>query len=162
MSILTSCFFRATDLRLGLGFILLGSVAAQAAVTKESVFVPKFYLLTTQIDQSDNDFLPPYQFSASVEIAPPLESTPLGLGLDRYLKSPSSANSQQETVRAVNTRWQQANVGNHVSLPQFFRFEFKGEWAKISFQPRSVSIEGEQLDVLFQPHSVSVWWSKPF
>ncbi len=149
--------------RLGLLFVLVGlATMAQAAETEEGFFAPKLNLLKTQFNQSGTDFLPPYQLGASVVIAPPLDSAPIGLGLGRSFQLPSDSKPQQETDRAMNTHWQRTYDDIRDTALDLVRFELKGERTNISFQPGLVSIEVDQLDILLQSHSVSMLWSSAF
>jgi len=174
-----SCIIRAAMFRLGLGFVLVGLVAAApAAEAEEDVFVLKLDLLTTQFVHSGIDLLPPYQFSASDVLIRPPDTAPIELGFGSTSNLSFVANPQPETARAINAHWQQTYDGDLVSLPRLLRFEFKGEQANITFRPRSVSIAGKQLKITFlpqsalierdrlkvllQPHSVSMLWSKAF
>ena len=158
-----SCFIRAVMVRLGLLFVLVGLVTmAKAAETEEGFFAPKLNLLTTQFNQTGTDFLPPYLLSASVEIAPPLNSAPIGLGLGRSFQLPSDSKPQQVPGRAMNMHWQRTYDDIRDSVLDHVRFELKGERTNISFQPGLVSIEVDQLDISLQSHSVSMLWSSEF
>jgi len=174
-----SCFIKAATLRICCGLVFVGlSMAACTAQSEEASLASDLDILTIQPAHSGGNFLPPYQFSASVVLArfPDTTSTELESGGAPQLFS--AAKPQQETAHTINTPWPQAYDGNRVSLPRLLRVEFKGDLANITFKPRTVLIEGEQvkltlrpqsaliekkqLKVMLQPHSVSMLWGKAF
>lgn len=166
-------------LRLGFGLVLVWLVAAaQAAQPDEDYSVPRLDLLTTLLVNPGIDFLPAYQFSASVALTRASDTAPIESGIGSPSSLPSIAKPQQETVRAINSRWHQTYDGDHISLPRLLCAEFKveqvsialrlhsvsigGERLKITFLPRSALIEAERLKVILQPHSASLLWNMAF
>lgn len=174
-----SCLIQAAMLRVGFGLVFVGLVGAtQAAQSDEDFFVPKHNLLTTRLVHSSTDFLPPYQFSASVVLTRLPDTAPIGFGVGSAFQLSSAAKPKQETAKATNALWQQAYDDGHISLPRLLSVELKEERVNTTFRPRSILIEGERLKITFrpqsalierevfkimlQPHSVSVLWSNVF
>jgi len=153
----------AAMLRLGFGLVLVGLVGVtQAAQSDEDFFEPRLNLLTTRFVHSGTDFLPPYQFNASVVFTPSSDTEPVGLGFSNTSRLHSVVKSQQEAVQAANPNWQQAYVGGRNSLRRLLSVEFNGELANVTFRPRSISIERERLKIMLQQNSASMSWSKAF
>ena len=166
-------------LRLGLGVVLVGLIAAtQAAGFDESFFAPRFNLSTAQVDQPGTDFQPSYQLSASVVLIRSSDTAHVGLGLGSTLQLPPAAQTQPETSQPTNILRQQAYDGDNVLLQRLLRLEYKGDLVNIAFRPRSISVEGEHLKITFQPqsaliegerlkvmlrpHSATMLWGKAF
>ena len=173
------CFIKAATLRICCGLVFVGlSMAAYTAQSEEGSLASDLDILTIQPAHSGDDFLPPYQFSASVVLARLPDTTLTGLESGDAPQLFSAVKPQPETVNTVNAPRQQAYDGSRVSLPRLLRVEFKGNLANITFKPRMVLIEGEQvkitfrpqstliekkqLKVMLQPHSVSMLWGKAF
>jgi len=153
----------AAMLRIGFGLMLVGlEGAAQAAPSDEDFFEPRLNLLTTRFVHTGTDFLPPYQFSASVVLTRSPDTEPVGLGFSNASRLHSVVKSQQEAVQTANLNWQQAYAGGRISLKRLLSVEFKGELANVTFRPRSISIERERLKVMLQQNSASMSWSKAF
>lgn len=165
-------------LRLGLGVVLVGLIAAtQAAESGEVLFAPRLNLSTAQIDQPGAD-LPSYQLSASVVLIRPSNTANIGLGFGGTLQLPPAAQTQTEAARSINVRLQQAYDGDNILLQHLLHLEFKGEQVnirfrphsvtvagerlKITFQPQSALLEGERLKIMLRPHSATMLWGKAF
>lgn len=166
-------------LRLGLGVVLIGLIAATHAAEPEGdFFAPKLNLPTAQIDQLGTNFPPSYQLSTSVVLIRPSDTAHIGLGFDSTYRLYPVAQTQPETIQAINLHWQQAADGDHILLRRLLHLELKGEQVnvefhphkvliggerfKITFQPQSTLIEGERLKILLQSHSATMLWNKAF
>ena len=174
-----SYFSKANVLRICLWLVFAGfAVAGQTAQSTEGFLAPDPDILTIQpLTPGDNGLIP-YRLNANVSLTRPVNITPIESGFGGISPLSFSAKPPQETIRTINTLWQQTNDSDRISLPRLLRFELNNERVKFKFRPRSVSIEGEQLKVTFrpqsaliegeqlkimlQPHSALMLWGKAF
>jgi len=151
-------------LRLGIGLVLVGLVAAAHATQPddEDYFVPTLDLLTTQFAHSGITFIPAYQLSASVVLTRTSDTASIGSGFGSTSQFPSIASPRREFIWATNSTWQQTRDGDHISLSHLFRVEFNEEQVNIAVRAHSVLINRERFKIKLQPHSTSILWSKAF
>ena len=150
-------------LRLGIGLVLVGLVAtAQAAQPDEEFFAPRLNLITTRFVHSGSNFLPSYQFNASVVLIRPPDNASIGSGFGSAYPLPYISKLQQENVPAINAQWHQTYAGDSILSPRLLRVEFKVEQLNIALRFNSVTIDEKQLKIVLQPHSASMLWRTSF
>lgn len=150
-------------LKFGLLFIGL-VVAAPAAATVDSFHVSSLDLSTIQFTHSATDFIPPYQFTASVVLTQPADKASAGSWAGSRMGTASMLSPGVEAKsgygRAASSSIKDVDGNERVSLSHLLRLEFKADQLKVSLRPNAATFEGSQFKFTVRPGSTLMQWRK--
>lgn len=143
------------------GLMFVGLVAAEHCFARDNgLSVSRLDLATIHVIHTATEFIPPYQFTASVVLTRPVYDLSVGTWTGITPNLYSNTGTRTEEGHAWNSGLKQIPESERVTLPRILKLEFKGDLLKLTLRPNVATIESSQLKLTMRPGSTWMLWKR--